>query len=162
MKGESTKTRALPPDSPVKLPLRQLTKEEFGRRLEKLMLDKGWNQSELARQATRHAEKPIGRDSISIYVRGRSFPGPLHLHPIASALGVTPADLLPNTLASAADAATPALELRQVPGHPETFWLKVNQAVPYAKALEIVRILEPSSPASSSGERGAAAAREAD
>ena len=59
---------------------RELTKQEFGRRLMALMLDKGWNQSELARAAK------LGRDAISTYIRGISFPEPKNLVKLAQAL----------------------------------------------------------------------------
>src|SRR3546814_10206285 len=49
---------------------RHLTKQEFGRRLYQLMLAKNWSQADLARRAE------LGRDSISTYINGKTFPDP--------------------------------------------------------------------------------------
>lgn len=114
---------------------RSLTKQEFGRRLHAILLQKGWNQSELARRAN------LGRDAISTYVRGRSFPEPGSLHQIAAALGMDPGALLPNALESAMDQDNPALEIRESIGHPGMAWLRVNQRVTRAQALKIMQIL---------------------
>ncbi|MGH8561273.1 MAG: helix-turn-helix domain-containing protein, partial [Nevskiales bacterium] len=90
----------LPPNSlfpeteevaPTSLSSKQQTRYEFGRRLLNLCLQKGWNQSDLARASE------LGRDAISTYVRGRSFPDPKNLRKLADALGVAMDDLLPNT-----------------------------------------------------------------
>lgn len=112
-----------------------LTKQEFGRRLHALLLDKGWNQSELARRAN------LGRDAISTYVRGRSFPEPTSLKRIAVALGVEPTELLPNSFESAVDRDTPAIEIREAAGHPGMSWLRVNRRVTTRQALRVLEIL---------------------
>lgn len=79
-------------------------KLEFGRRLQAAMIEKGWNQSELARRANDQLPKAargqkrgrhIGRDSISHYIRGKMFPLPTYLAAIAKALGRRPEDLMP-------------------------------------------------------------------
>jgi transcriptional regulator with XRE-family HTH domain len=69
----------------------------FAHRLERLMVERGWNQSELARRASLfmpHGKK-MGRDNISNYCRGDVLPGPVHLNAIAKALGVRNEELLP-------------------------------------------------------------------
>jgi transcriptional regulator with XRE-family HTH domain len=114
---------------------RALTKQEFGRRLHALILEKGWNQSELARRAE------LGRDAISTYVRGRSFPEPSSLKRIADALGKDPTDLLPNTFESAMDRDLPAIEIREASGHPGHSWLRVNRRVTTDQALRVLQIL---------------------
>ena len=114
---------------------KSLTKQEFGRRLHAILLEKGWNQSELARKAN------LGRDAISTYVRGRSFPEPGSLHKIASALGMDPGTLLPNALESAIDQDAPALEIRESTSHPGMTWLRVNRRVTRRQALAILQIL---------------------
>lgn len=114
---------------------RALTKQEFGRRLHALLLEKGWNQSELARRAE------LGRDAISTYVRGRSFPEPTSLKRIADALGTTPTDLLPNAFESAMDRDLPAIEIREASGHPGMSWLRVNRKVTTQQALRVLQIL---------------------
>lgn len=57
--------------------------EEFGRKLKAFANEKGWSQSELARQAG------LARDSVSTYVRGVSFPDPENFAKLCKALGVS-------------------------------------------------------------------------
>ena len=63
---------------------RILTRQEFGRRLTAMLVEKVWSQSDLARASG------LGRDSISQYARGRSIPSPKNLSKLANALGTTP------------------------------------------------------------------------
>lgn len=115
---------------------KSLTKQEFGRRLQGLLMERGLNQSELARRAG------IGRDSVSTYVRGRSFPEPKALALMAKALGVSPQELLPNTVAAAIDNDTPSLELKESTGHPGKMWMRLNRLVTTKQALKIMAILQ--------------------
>src|SRR5882724_3239721 len=79
--ARSTRTH-LPPRKTVKSPLipKHLAKDEFARRLYKLMVDRGWRQADLAR----HAALP--RNAISVYLRGASLPNPESLKALAKAL----------------------------------------------------------------------------
>ncbi len=115
---------------------RALTRQEFGRRLFKLINDRGWNQSDLAREAG------IGRDSISTYVNGHTFPTPKNLRAMSEALGVEPHDLLPNEIMSAFDDEHPAIELKQAAGHPGKAWLRVNRMMSFGTAARIVALIE--------------------
>lgn len=112
-----------------------VTREEFGRRLYQLMLTKGWNQSELSRRAD------VPRDSVSMYIRGKTLPTPASLEKLAIALGVTALDLLPNHTESAIDEDTPSFEIKQSPNTPNTAWLRVNRLVTLTAALKIADIL---------------------
>jgi len=47
---------------------REISREEFGRRVYRKMLAKGWSQAELGRQSGIH------RESISGYIRGNHWP----------------------------------------------------------------------------------------
>jgi transcriptional regulator with XRE-family HTH domain len=114
---------------------RALTKQEFGRRLHGLMLAKSWNQSDLARASE------LGRDSISTYVNGKTFPTPLALAKLAQALGMKPEELLPNSMMNAMDDEHPAIELRQATGHPGKAWLRVNRAMSFGAAAKIIDII---------------------
>lgn len=114
---------------------RHLTKQEFGRRLYTAMVEKGWNQSELARRAE------LTRDSVSTYVRGASLPTPQSLKKLAEALGTTPEALLPNYVEGAIDAANPSFEMKVSPSRPTEAWLRVDQAVTTETALEIAKLL---------------------
>ena len=104
--------------------------------LQHLLMERGLNQSELARRAG------IGRDSVSTYIRGRSFPEPKALAGMAKALGVTPQELLPNTVAAAIDSDTPSLELKESTGHPGKMWMRLNRLVTTKQALKIMEILQ--------------------
>jgi transcriptional regulator with XRE-family HTH domain len=122
-----TETRLVP---------KHLTKQQFGKRLYNLMLGKGWTQSELARQSG------LPRDSISVYVRGRSLPTPASLSALAAALGVTSDELLPNHIEGAIDEDMPAMELKVSPNAPNVAWLRVNRLVSTKTALTIMEMLE--------------------
>ena len=124
------------PNSEIDFSQRVLTRAEFGKRLQSLMLKKGWNQSELARKCD------LGRDSISQYVRGRSIPTPGNLNKLAGILGVEPEALFPNydAQANAIEAAT--VELKSIDSDAEHMWLRVNMKVPAEKALEVLKILK--------------------
>lgn len=116
---------------------RGLTKQEFGRRLQALQLDKGWNQSELARACG------LGRDAISTYIRGISYPEPKNLRKLAEALGVTTEQLLPNAAIRALDPDTaPMLEIKQAANHPDKVWLRVNRTVTFEQASQIIQLLK--------------------
>lgn len=125
-------------DAPTDMPLapKHLTKQEFGKRLYNLMLRKGWHQSELARRAN------LPRDSISVYVRGRSLPTPTNLAILADTLGVRPEELLPNHVESAIDADNPAIEFRVSPNAPSVAWLRINRLVSVRTALQIMELVE--------------------
>ncbi len=115
---------------------RHLTKQEFARRLTQLLLDKGWNQADLARAAE------IGRDAVSTYVRGRSLPTPLNLRKIADALGVEGESLLPNAVENAVDNDLPSFEMREAAGHPGRCWVRVNRLLTFRQALAIAHVLD--------------------
>lgn len=115
--------------------IRHLNKEQFGRRLYGMMLDMGWNQSELARQAD------LPRDSISTYVRGKSLPTPLSLKKLADALGTRPEVLLPNSAEQAIDQDSPAMEMKVSTADPTKAWLRVNRMVTLTNAAKIMSIL---------------------
>ena len=113
-----------------------LTKQEFARRVYRLMRGKGWTQSELSRRAG------IPRDSISVYIRARSLPEHGNLLKLAEALGVEPDQLLANKTEAAIDADFPAFEMRVSPGAPDKAWLRVNRLVGRSTALRIATLLE--------------------
>lgn len=118
------------PDEP-----KNLTKQEFGRRLQAVLMDRNLNQSDLARAAG------LGRDAVSTYVRGRSFPEPKNLAKIAQALGVSTQALLPNTIASALDQEAPSMEIKEAVGHEGKCWVRINRLVTTKQALKIMQIL---------------------
>lgn len=118
---------------------RHLTKQEFGKRVYQLMLSRGWNQSELGRQSG------LPRDSISVYIRGKSLPTPQSLEALARAFNVDPSEILPNHVESAIDEDTPSLEMKVSPNAPNQAWLRVNRLVSIKTAVKVVELLEADS-----------------
>ena len=112
-------------------------KKQFGRTLQRYMAEKGWNQSVLARRAG------LGRDAISTYVRGISFPEPHNLHKIAVALGLEIETLLPgaSTTAVAVPGDVSAFEMRQLDSAGERFLIHFRRIVGKDTAAEIMRLL---------------------
>lgn len=114
---------------------KHLTKQEFGKRLYKLMVAKGWHQSELARKAG------VTRDSVSTYIRGVSLPEPGNLELLAKALDVDPVELLPNHIEAAIDNDVPSLEMKVSASDPKIAWLRVNRLVSTATCVKVVELL---------------------
>lgn len=115
-------------------------KRDFAARLQQHMTRKGWNQSELARQAALHMPSgKMGRDSVSGYLRCRNMPNAAARVAIAKALGVCPEDLGGIVRPSASGTDAPALLITQTAEG--SVWLQVNQTVSKAVALEIQRLL---------------------
>jgi DNA-binding Xre family transcriptional regulator len=70
--------------------------KEFSRRLQGKLIERGWNQSELARRmAPLLPNSRIGRDNISKWVRGKVRPLPHHLDAFCRVLECEPTELLP-------------------------------------------------------------------
>jgi transcriptional regulator with XRE-family HTH domain len=115
---------------------KHLTKQEFAKRLYRLMLKRGWNQSELARRAD------LPRDSVSTYIRAKVMPTPQSAERLASALGVTPEELLPNYVESAIEEDTPSLEMKVSVNAPSKAWLRVNRLVSLATAARVIDLIE--------------------
>jgi transcriptional regulator with XRE-family HTH domain len=128
-------------DMPEALAPTQLTKQEFGRRLAHMLDERHMSQSDLVRLIKAHTGADIGRDAISTYVNGRSFPTPKSLGLICAALGVTRDELLPNASIQAINDEHPALELRAASGHPGKAWLRINRMMSFETATEIVKLV---------------------
>jgi transcriptional regulator with XRE-family HTH domain len=114
------------------MPVRDEALRDFGRKLQALMLKRGWNQSELARRAD------TGRDNISRYIRGKTAPEAPQLAALAKALSVAPDDLLPGIVLSES-LVERAAELKQL-GSDKAF-IRVGQVTTMKKALKILQIL---------------------
>jgi transcriptional regulator with XRE-family HTH domain len=113
---------------------------EFARRLQNALNDKGWTQSELARRmAPLLIESRIGRDNISKYVRGKVLPLPPALEAMAKVLGVEARDLLPSRGTQATAEEHAPLDVRDIGEN--RVWLRVNQAVDWPIALQILGLL---------------------
>lgn len=141
--ARSTRTH-LPPSKTVKSPLipKHLAKDEFARRLYKLMVDRGWRQADLAR----HAALP--RNAISVYLRGASLPNPESLKALAKALEMDPSVLLPNYTESAIERDNPEIDFRVSPADPKKAWLRINRLMPTSLAVKILALIEAADEAS--------------
>lgn len=123
---------------PTKGTPRDAVKIDFAKRLQRAMVKKGWNQSELARRSSGYLKGgEIGRDLISHYIRGVAIPQPEKLQALCKALGVEPVDLLPT--APTVDNKSPPFDMRQL--EDGNVWLRINQAVSMDQALRIGKIL---------------------
>jgi transcriptional regulator with XRE-family HTH domain len=139
-----------PSEQPLAFAPRDVVLLEFSRRLQRRMIDKGWNQSDLARHAEaalnkrRSAEggshKTFGRDLVSNYIRASMLPGPVRLAALADALGCSPDDLLPAQAVPSTDTRVSPIEIKDAGGG--MAWLRVNQAVPFSLALKIGSLLD--------------------
>jgi transcriptional regulator with XRE-family HTH domain len=116
-------------------------KAAFGTRLQDAANRKGWNQSELARQAQLHMPKGkrLARDNVSTYIRGKVLPGPMQLKALADALGMKVDDLLPSRGVPSAADKSPPLDYRDLGDG--NVWLRINQALPRKLALRIMNLL---------------------
>jgi transcriptional regulator with XRE-family HTH domain len=112
-----------------------LMKEQFGKRLYRLMVQKGWSQSELGRQSG------LPRDSISVYIRGKSLPTDKSLAALAEALGVPAEELLPNHVESAIESNNPMIDVKISPNAPGTALLRINALLPSDVALAIQKLV---------------------
>ena len=103
-------------------------------RLRVLILERGWNQSELARRA---GMRP---SNVSNYLRGSNVPNPKQLAKLAEALGTTPADILNVT---GDDPAARPLAITQVETREGHLRLQVDQIVPAEVATQVLGLLIP-------------------
>jgi transcriptional regulator with XRE-family HTH domain len=139
-----TKGRATLHSHPIDLPSnapRDAALIEFGLRLQRALIEKGWTQSELARRATQFMAdgKNVTRGQISNYVTGVVMPAPPRLYAIAKALGKEPGHLVPVRGVTGKAAKATTFDLRDAGGG--TVWIRVNQQVDFAQALKIMEIL---------------------
>lgn len=130
-----------PADLPANAP-KDAVKIEFARRLQVAMIAKGLQQSDLARNAQLQLPKGkrFGRDSISLYIRAKSLPGPLHLKALSAALGMKQDDLLPTRGIPYAGEHSPSFDARDL-GDGNT-WLRINQGVPWPVALQVMQLIK--------------------
>lgn len=129
-----------PADLPQGVPV-EAVKAEFAKRLQAAMVERGWNQSELARRAALHTvDKKFGRDNVSGYIRGTSLPGPAHLAALGKALKVEPRELVPMRGMPSVDEKVPALDAKDLGNG--TVWLRINQAVEWPTAVQVMNLLK--------------------
>lgn len=113
---------------------------DFASRLKKLMVKKGWNQSELARQAKLHMpDGRLGRDNISSYCGARSFPGPIILNALCQALHCEPEDLIPTKGDTLPTPSNTEIDITATPDGEAM--VHINRKLPWPKVTKILEIL---------------------
>lgn len=129
-----------PANLPHGVPI-EAVKAEFAKRLQAAMVERGWNQSELARRAALHtADKKFGRDNVSGYICGTSLPGPTHLAALGKALKIEPRELVPMRGMPSVDEKVPTLDVKDLGNG--TVWLRINQAVEWPAAVQVMNLLK--------------------
>jgi transcriptional regulator with XRE-family HTH domain len=129
-------------------PTVEIGQQSFGRRLQRLLDQKGWNYSDLAREVwgkttTKNGyEVAKNRDRISVYIAGKAFTDPRNLKRIADKLGVEIADLAPEHVGDAMiEQPLPAYSITKVQGEGDKVFLRVNKLVPEHVAAKIMVLL---------------------
>lgn len=118
-----------------------LTKQEFGRRLQQLLDERNWSQADLARAVKAKTGEAMGRDAISTYINGRSFPTPASINLLCKTLELTRDELFPNARMNATNDEHPAFEMKAAAGSPGQAWVKVNRLLSFGTAAKIVSII---------------------
>jgi transcriptional regulator with XRE-family HTH domain len=119
----------------------QMVFNKFGRTLQSHLDRLGWNQSDLAREASKHLPdgKSINRDAVSHYVRGVSLPRSERLYAIAKAFGVASDELLPPDDVPSADKEPPTFSLNMLDGGRAAVFL--NRILSMSTATKISALL---------------------
>lgn len=110
-------------------------RQEFARKLSQHLLVKGLSQADLAKKTK------MDRSTISLYVRGKMKPTGTNLRVLAEALGVPPADLMPEATESAYRSEIPSIDLKVSAGHPNRAWLQINRELPFDIAAQIIHMI---------------------
>jgi len=113
----------------------------FGERLRLLMVGKGWNQSELARQAG------LPRDSISTYIRGAVYPTPKSMASLSDALGMTVEDLAGSKYGEAMDGSNGlVVKVESLQDSPGKSQLTINAVVSSSIAARVFELVHQEQP----------------
>lgn len=115
---------------------------EFARRLQAEMAKKGWNQTDLARQASLFLPEgeSLSRDLVSRWVLMKNLPHPTNLEAVARALGVAKEELLPFKLSAAVTKSMSSVELKELSDG--RVWLRINEPVDWEVGLRILNIIK--------------------
>lgn len=148
MPPRTSKRRLASSPSAESAPTVEIGQQSFGRRLQQLLDQKGWNYSDLAREVWGKTTTKGGyevaknRDRISVYISGKAEPDARNLKRIAEKLGVEVADLAPERVGNAmAEQQHPAYSITKVHGESDKVFLRVNKLVPEQVAAKIMFLL---------------------
>lgn len=117
----------------------EVTKKGFARRLRALIKQKGWNQSDLARAASKFLPGPMGRSNVSVYMRCKSLPTPTQLYALARALDVDEAELLPSITDRR---LVSGIDMRTTVDDPSQVVFSIERTISMTKALKILQVLQ--------------------
>lgn len=135
---------------PSREPGVQAVYNEFGRRLQRRLMELGWNQSELARRVAKLLPKAdksqiqnldFGRDRISRYCRAKTMPRPESMPYLAQALGMKESDLIPASVPAIGNSGgeRPAFEMRATDEGRVS--LHINRTLTLSTATKIIELL---------------------
>lgn len=112
----------------------------FARRLNQLLLAKGWRQSDLVRAAQDHMPEGMmfGRHLVSSYMRGRHMPNRVNIEAMAKALGVPITDLVPEGAAVVVGHTDRAIQVTMSTNGMAR--LKLDMELPSDVALQIMAL----------------------
>lgn len=114
---------------------------DFAKRLRALRVEKGLRQSELARRvALQMPAKRFGRSLISKYELGDTLPSAIAAAALATALGVTVDDLLPEFGIGEAMEPGMDVEIRSIDS--ETVQVRINERMPLEDGLRLMAIAQ--------------------
>lgn len=122
----------------------QLQIDTFARNLDKHLKAKGWSASDLAaaiwgrKKDARGYDVAIGRDRISVYLAGKSYPDNKNLNLIAMALEVNAEDLAPDITAATVEAETTDAAMTQVG---DKTLVQVRKLLTFDQAVRIMAII---------------------
>lgn len=121
--------------------------ERFQRRLHEAINNANISASDLAAKIWGRTTDPRGysvakgRDRISAYLHGKSFPDPKNLKLLADALGMTPEELAPDITAATVEKENPEIAMTAIAGHSQRVYLRVNKLVPLPLAARVIQLL---------------------
>jgi transcriptional regulator with XRE-family HTH domain len=120
----------------------------FAHRLNALLREKNVTQSQVAGKMWGHtvdskgAKVAKGRDRLSVWCSGKSYPSAENLELLAKALGVTVGELAPQEEVRAARAAPPEVSMVRSAAYPGKTLLQITKLVPHSIARKIDELLE--------------------
>jgi transcriptional regulator with XRE-family HTH domain len=130
-------------------PLERARDVNFGKRLKQILAEREMTASDVAakiwdrQRNSKGAMVARGRDRLSVWINGKSFPDRENLNKLAKALGVPVSELSPTAELQAANRATPEGSLVWSKDYPpgKTF-LQLAQFVSLEAALQILAIIK--------------------